>query len=64
MTEEIKTVIYTEDEIRVGVDEFDEGQVWLSLQRSGASMYVVLSLADAEQIIAGMQKILAREVTA
>jgi hypothetical protein len=60
---EINTIIHTEEQVRVSVDQYDEG-VWLSLQARGASMYAVLTRAEAEQMLAGLQAILAKEVAA
>jgi hypothetical protein len=59
---ETNTIIYTEEQVRISVDQNDEG-VWLSLQARGASMYAVLTRAEAEQMLAGLQAILAIEVT-
>jgi hypothetical protein len=60
---EINTIIYTEENVRISVDEYDEG-VWLSLQSRGASMHTTLTRAEAEQMLAGLQAILSKEVTA
>jgi hypothetical protein len=64
MTNEIETTIYTEEGVRISVDEWDEGGVWLSLRNNGASLYTTMTRADAEQLLAGLQKILSKEVTA
>lgn len=64
MTNEIETTIYTEEGVRISVDEWDEGGVWLSLRNNGASLYTTMTRADAEQLLAGLQKILNKEVTA
>jgi hypothetical protein len=61
---DIITTIYTEDDVRIHVDEWDNGGVWLSLLRTGASMHCTLSRSEAEQMIKGLQAILAKEVTA
>ncbi len=61
---EIQTTIYTEDNVRVHVDEWDDGGVWLSLQSRGSSHYVALTRKEAEQMLKGLQTILAKEVTA
>lgn len=58
MSEDIQTVIYTEDDVRVSVDEWDDGGVWLSLQSRGASMHTTLTRAEAEQMLAGLQAVL------
>ena len=59
---EINTIIHTEEKVRISIAEYDEGGAWLSLQASGASMYAVLTRAEAEQMLAGLQAILAKEV--
>jgi hypothetical protein len=64
MSNDIQTTIYTEDDVRVHVDEWDNGGVWLSLQAHGSSQYVALTRKEAEQVLAGLQAILAKEVTA
>jgi len=61
---DIQTTIYTEDNVRLHVDEWDNGGVWLSLQAHGSSQYASLTRKEAEQLIAGLQTILAKEVTA
>jgi hypothetical protein len=63
MNEEIQTVIFTEENVRISVDEYNEG-VWLSLQGHGASMYTTLTIEEAKQMLAGLQKVLNKEVTA
>lgn len=64
MSKDIQTTIYTENEVRVHVDEWDDGGVWLSLQGRGSSQYTTLTRKEAEQLLAGLQAILAKEVTA
>ena len=64
MSDDIQTTIYTEDEVRVSVDEWDDGGVWLSLQGRGASMHTTLTRAEAKQMLKGLQAILAKEVEA
>lgn len=64
MNNEIETTIYTEEGVRISVDEWDDGGVWLSLRNNGASLYTAMTRADAEQLLAGLQKILSKEVTA
>jgi hypothetical protein len=61
---DIITTIYTENDVRISVDEWDDGGVWLSLQRTGSSMHCTLSRSEAEQMLKGLQAILAKEVTA
>jgi hypothetical protein len=64
MTEEIETIIRTEDGIRLVATEWDEGGAWLNLRTGRASMSAVLTRAETEQLVAGLQAILAKEVVA
>jgi len=64
MKTEIETIIRTEDEVRLSVSEWDETGVWMSLQASHSSFNVTLTRAEAEQLLVGLQAILAKEVTA
>ena len=64
MKKEIETIIYTEEGVRISVDEWDDNGVWLSIQNNGARIYATMTRSDAEQIFAGLQKILNKEVTA
>jgi len=64
MNEEIETIIHTQENVRISVDVWDDGGVWLSLQGRGASMHTTLTRAEAEQMLKGLQAILAKEVTA
>ena len=57
MTNDIETSIQTKDGARVGIDQYDEG-IWLSLQGRRASMHVVLTRAEAEQLLANLQTVL------
>jgi hypothetical protein len=57
---EIETTIYTEDSIRISVDEWDDGGVWLGLQARGSSMHAILTRAEAEKIFNGLQAILSK----
>ena len=60
----IETTIYTADNVRISVDEWDDGGVWLGLQGRGATMHAILTRAEAEKMFNGLQAILAKEVTA
>ena len=64
MSEDIQTVIYTEESVRISIDEWDDGGVWLGLQGRGASMHTTLTRAEAERMLEGLQKLLAKQVTA
>lgn len=61
---DIETTIYTADNVRISIDEWDDGGVWLGLQARGATMHAVLTRAEAEAMLNGLQAILAKEVTA
>lgn len=63
MTNEIETSINTEAEIRVSADQYDEG-VWLCLQGRRSMMSVPLTRVEAEQLLANLKLVLAKEVTA
>jgi hypothetical protein len=63
MSNDIETSIQTKDGARVGADQYDEN-IWLSLQGRRASMHVILTRAEAEQLVANLQLILSKEVTA
>ena len=64
MTNEIETIIKTEDGVRVSIDSWDNGGAWIGLQVRGGSAYAFLTRSEAEQMLAGLQAILAQEVTA
>jgi len=59
MTTEIETSINTEAEVRVSLDQYDDG-VWLSLQGRRASMGLPMTRAEAEQLLANLQAVLAQ----
>jgi hypothetical protein len=64
MKEEVDIVISTENNVRVNLCEWDDGGVWLYLQGRQASMSTTLTRSEAEQMLAGLQALLAKEVTA
>jgi hypothetical protein len=64
MSYEIKTIIKTQDGNRVSVSEWDDGGAWLHLSLTGSTAYAALTRSEAEQLLAGLQAILAKEVTA
>ena len=61
---EIETTIKTEDGVRVNIDQWDDGGAWLHLQLRGGSAYAALTRDEAQQLLAGLQAILAKEVVA
>ena len=64
MSEELETIIRTEDGIRVSVSGWDEGGAWLRLSMRYGSAYATLTRSEAEQLLEGLQAILAKEVAA
>ena len=64
MTNEIEVTVKTEHGVRVSVSEWDDGGAWMCLQGRNASMSTVLTREEAQQLLAGLQTILAKEVTA
>jgi len=64
MSEEIETTIYTEDQARIHVSEWDDGGAWISLSVRGGSAYTALTREQAQELLVGLQNILAREVPA
>ena len=64
MSNEIEVSVKTEHGVRVSVSEWDDGGAWMYLQGRGASMSTVLTRDEAQQLLAGLQAILAKEVTA
>jgi hypothetical protein len=57
MTTEIETSIQTEAEVRVSLDQYEDG-VWLCLQGRRSMMSVPLNRAEAEQLLANLQTVL------
>jgi predicted SpoU family rRNA methylase len=64
MTDEIETSIKTEAGVRVSVNEWDDGGVWLHLSMRSGTAYTSMTKDVAQQLLAGLQAILAKEVTA
>ena len=60
---EIETIINTEAGIRVSVNEWDDGGAWLHLGMRNGTVYAALTKDEAQQLLAGLQAILAKEVT-
>ena len=63
-TTEIDVTIYTEDDSRVSVTEWDDGGAWLRIAHKSSSAYTSLTRAEAQQLMEGLQAILAKEVQA
>ena len=64
MTQEIETIIQTEDGIRLSVAEWDDGGAWLRLSANQGSMFTALTRSEALELLQGLQAVLAKEVTA
>ena len=64
MNNEIETIFKTEDDVRVSIDSWDNGGAWLHLSMRHGTAAAVLTRAEAEQLLAGLQLILASEVAA
>ena len=64
MNEEIETIIRTEDGVRVSVSEWGNDGVWLSFQACCSLMHTTFTREEAEQLLVGLQAVLAKEVTA
>ena len=60
---EIETIINTEAGIRVSVNEWNDGGAWLHLSMRNGTVYAALTKDEAQQLLAGLQAILAKEVT-
>ena len=61
---DIQTTIYTESNVRVFVDEWDDGGVWLAIHSERSTMHTPLTRKEAEQMLKSLQDILAKEVVA
>ena len=59
---EIEVDVKTRHGTRVSIHEWDDGGAWLHLQAHSASMSCVLTRAEAQQVLEGLQALLAREV--
>lgn len=64
MTMTQETIIHTEGEVRICVDQWDDGGAWLSLQVIGGGAHAVLTRKEAEQLLAGLQAVLSVEEAA
>ena len=64
MSEEMEIIIKTAEKVRVSVSSWDDGGAWLHLTMSNGCAHAVLTRNEAEQFLAGLQAILAKEVSA
>ena len=60
MNNELETNIKTADGVSVSVSEWDEGGAWINIMQRHGSMYTGLTRAETEQLVAGLQAILAK----
>lgn len=60
MRKEIEKIIETKNDVRVSVSEWEEGGVWLHLLMRYGAAYTKLTRDEAEQLMAGLQAILAK----
>ena len=60
MNNELETSIETQDGVTVSVSEWDDGGAWINIMQRHGSMYTGLTRAEAEQLVAGLQAILAK----
>jgi len=61
MSKDIETIIHCEDGVRVSVSDFDEG-IWLHLGMKSGTAHAVLNRAEAEQLLAGLQAVLEKDL--
>ena len=50
--------------VNVYVSEWDDGGLWIRLGLSNGSIYTALNREQAEQMLKGLQELLAKEATA
>jgi hypothetical protein len=62
--QDMQTTINTEANTRIYVDEWDNGKVWLAIHSERSTMHTPLTRKEAEELLQGLQAILAKEVTA
>jgi hypothetical protein len=61
---DITVTVYTETGFRIYLDDWDNGGIWFSLRDDRASIHTPLTRKEAQQMLEGLQSILAKEVTA
>lgn len=64
MSIDLDITISTENNVRVCIDKWDDGGVWLFLQGRQASMSTTMTRDEAQQLVNGLQLILSQEVSA
>jgi alpha-L-arabinofuranosidase len=61
---DIKATIYTKSDVRIYIDEWDNGGLWLAIHSDRSTMHTPLTRKEAEQMLQCLQDILAKEVEA
>jgi hypothetical protein len=61
---DIETTINREDGTRISISNWDDGGAWLRIGRCGGDAYTVLTRDEAQQLLEGLQAVLAKEVEA
>ena len=64
MSNEIEITVPTQDQSYVHASEWDDGGVWLKIGLRSGGAYTTLTREEAQQLLEGLQTILAKEVTA
>ena len=64
MDKDITVTVYTETDFRIHIDEWDSGGIWFSLRNNCASIHTALTRKEAQQMLEGLQSILAKEEVA
>jgi len=59
----IETVMTTGGGIRIFIEQYDSGGVFVNLHGKGSSMYMALNIADAKQLLANLQEVIDAELT-
>lgn len=59
-TKSLETVFRTADDVRISIDEWDDGGVWLHLQGRNGSTHTTLTRDEAQQLLSGLEAILNR----
>lgn len=58
MSQEIETVIHTQDKARIAVSNWDEDKVWVNIMIPNGMANAVLTRQEAQQMLQGLQAIL------
>lgn len=64
MDRDITVTVYTETDFRIHIDEWDNGGIWFSVRNDRASIHTPLTHKEAQQMLEGLQSILAKEEVA